>query len=186
MQPTSSFIIPGLPHVTIRSLSIRYVALEGSGQAHKHSVRSAPRRGSRCFLLPCDCRSARACSVGMIGRVLGISRTPSDSSFSSACCVLTSFLALSRTMLLLVVTLAVAILCVVYIRSNDAKLDRLPPEALAISPKRWTTEDINTCHASLKDGPSSLFEGKLPPKTGRRYIVIGGVRVISDHTTCCN
>ncbi|KAF7797652.1 hypothetical protein EIP86_008852 [Pleurotus ostreatoroseus] len=77
-------------------------------------------------------------------------------------------------MLLLVLTLAVAILCVVYIRSNDAKLDRLPPEALAISPKRWTTEDINTCHASLKDGPSSLFEGKLPPKTGRRYIVIGG------------
>ena len=81
-------------------------------------------------------------------------------------------------------TLAVAILCAVYIRSNDAKLDRLPPETLAISPKRWTTEDINTCHASLKDGPSSLFEGKLPLQTGRRFIVIGGVRTVFDHVTC--
>ena len=71
----------------------------------------------------------------------------------------------------------IPLLAFIYIRINDAKLTRLPPEALAISPHRWTDEEILETYARLKDGPKSLFEGKLPPKTGRRYIVTGGVRM---------
>lgn len=72
----------------------------------------------------------------------------------------------------------IPLLAFIYIRINDAKLTRLPPDALAISPHRWTDEEILETYAKLKDGPKSLFEGgKLPPKTGRRYIVTGGVRM---------
>lgn len=70
--------------------------------------------------------------------------------------------------------LAILFLPVLYIRLNDAKLECLPPEAVRISSKRWTKEEIEVCHAGLKDGPVSVLDGKLPPRTGRRYIVVGG------------
>jgi len=66
------------------------------------------------------------------------------------------------------------LLCFSYLLLNDAKLTRLPLEATSISPHRWTEEEIRECHASLVNGPKSVLEGKLPPKTGRRYIVVGG------------
>lgn len=77
----------------------------------------------------------------------------------------------------LLVPFIALVLFVIYILLNDAKLTRTPPEALAISPERWTPEEVKQQHAAMVDGPASLFEGKLPPKTGRRYIVIGGVSV---------
>ncbi|KAI0694963.1 hypothetical protein BC835DRAFT_988614 [Cytidiella melzeri] len=70
--------------------------------------------------------------------------------------------------------LLVPLLCVSYIWLNDAKLTRLPPEAASLSPHRWTDEEIRDCYAGLMDGSKSLLEGKLPPKTDRRYIVVGG------------
>ena len=84
------------------------------------------------------------------------------------------------TWLLLFVILST---CALYTWWNDAKLARIPPEALAISPKRWSADEITACHAKLASGPTSLFEGegKLPPKTGRRYIVVGGVSVFPKH-----
>ena len=75
----------------------------------------------------------------------------------------------------LLAILAVPLLFPLYIWLNDAKLTRLPPEALRISPERWSEEGIRECYASLKDGPTSLLNGQLPPRTGRRYIVVGGV-----------
>lgn len=70
------------------------------------------------------------------------------------------------------------LLCFLYVWLNDAKLTRLPPEAVALSPDRWTEEGIRKRYAELTDGPNSPLEDKLPPKTGRRYIVTGGVRDI--------
>ncbi|GJE86581.1 NAD(P)-binding protein [Phanerochaete sordida] len=70
--------------------------------------------------------------------------------------------------------LALPLLLVLYVKLNDAKLERLPPEAAHISPERWTKEQIKSCYAGLKDGPVSILEGQLPPRTGRRYIVVGG------------
>ncbi|KAI0790443.1 NAD-P-binding protein [Abortiporus biennis] len=62
----------------------------------------------------------------------------------------------------------------IYVVLNDRKLKRLPPEALKVSPNRWTDEDILETYKKLEDSPSSLLEGKLPPKTGRRYVILGG------------
>lgn len=63
-----------------------------------------------------------------------------------------------------------------YIWLNDLKLKRLPPEASSLSPHRWTRETVKEEYekSGLKD-EHSLLEGKLPPQTGRRYIVVGGV-----------
>ncbi|KAI8986719.1 NAD-P-binding protein [Trametes punicea] len=64
-----------------------------------------------------------------------------------------------------------------YVRANDAKLTRLPPEAVAFSPKRWSAEDVErTASSAALAGPSpSIYSPEeLPPKTGRRYIVVGG------------
>ncbi|KAI0659337.1 NAD-P-binding protein [Cubamyces menziesii] len=73
--------------------------------------------------------------------------------------------------------LALPLLLYFYVRANDAKLTRLPPEAVAYSPKRWTVQDVEgtASSAALAGASSSLFSPEeLPPKTGRRYIVIGG------------
>ncbi|KAI0944932.1 hypothetical protein AcV7_001602 [Taiwanofungus camphoratus] len=66
------------------------------------------------------------------------------------------------------------VLFVLYVRGNDAKLSRIPPEAAAFSPDRWTEDELQRTHKSLVGSPKSLLRGKLPPRTGRRYIVIGG------------
>ena len=89
--------------------------------------------------------------------------------------------AVSTTNAAVLALLVVPLLIFLYIRSNDAKLTRLPPEALLISPKRWTEEDIQSCYKTAQDGPVSLLGDKLPPKTGRRYIVIGGVSARRTH-----
>ncbi|EKM56588.1 uncharacterized protein PHACADRAFT_207796 [Phanerochaete carnosa HHB-10118-sp] len=70
--------------------------------------------------------------------------------------------------------LAIPLLLVLYVWLNDAKLEQLPTEAARISPERWTKEKIELCYAGLKDGPISVLDEKLPPRTGRRYIVVGG------------
>jgi hypothetical protein len=62
-----------------------------------------------------------------------------------------------------------------YVWLNDRKLTRQPPEATSLSPHRWTEKEIRECYASLENGPKSILQDKLPPKTGRRYIVTGGV-----------
>ena len=81
-------------------------------------------------------------------------------------------------MALSLVFLAIAfLLFALYIYTNDAKLTRIPPEALALSPERWTEEEIRACYAKLEgQKETKLFDERtLPPRTGRRYIVIGGV-----------
>ncbi|KAH9926777.1 NAD(P)-binding protein [Fomitopsis serialis] len=66
------------------------------------------------------------------------------------------------------------LLLVLYIRLNDAKLGRIPPEAAVLSPKRWTPEEVRRTVDELAASPASLLNEKLPPKTGRRYIITGG------------
>lgn len=87
--------------------------------------------------------------------------------------------ALSTMNTFLLAVLTVSVIAVLYIWLNDAKLTRLPSEAAHISPERWSDETTRECYASMRDSPSSLLDGKLPPSTGRRYIVVGGVSVSS-------
>ncbi|KAI0777240.1 NAD-P-binding protein [Trametes elegans] len=69
------------------------------------------------------------------------------------------------------------LLLYLYIRANDAKLTRLPPAAAASSPHRWSAQDVKQAAAvtaARASSPSLFSPEELPPKTGRRYIVIGG------------
>ncbi|KAJ7487813.1 3-beta hydroxysteroid dehydrogenase/isomerase family-domain-containing protein [Mycena latifolia] len=61
----------------------------------------------------------------------------------------------------------------VYIKLNDQRLTHIPKDALAFSPARCTPEDVHETAAQLLKSPISIVD-QLPPKTGRRYIVVGG------------
>lgn len=67
----------------------------------------------------------------------------------------------------------ILLLCA-YVRINDTKLLIIPERALALSPQRCSPSDVLADSDRLKTSPISL-DGQLPPKTGRRYIVVGGV-----------
>jgi hypothetical protein len=71
--------------------------------------------------------------------------------------------------------LFLVLLLYLYIRLNDAKTMRLPDEvASAFSPHRISAKDALEAAATSE---TRRFDSKtfLPPKTGRRYIVVGGV-----------
>ncbi|KAJ7637165.1 NAD(P)-binding protein [Roridomyces roridus] len=61
----------------------------------------------------------------------------------------------------------------VYTVLNDYRLTRIPQDALAFSPTRTTPEDVRKTAVKLSAAPISIAD-QLPPKTGRRYIVVGG------------
>lgn len=68
------------------------------------------------------------------------------------------------------------LLLILYIRLNDSRLKSIPPDALAVSPKRWTEADVRSTAARLDKAPLSVRD-QLGPRTGRRYIVVGGVSI---------
>ncbi|CAA7267670.1 unnamed protein product [Cyclocybe aegerita] len=49
----------------------------------------------------------------------------------------------------------------------------VPPEALALSPHRWTVSEIRNAASQISQTPLNTLP-YLPPATGRRYIVVGG------------
>ncbi len=76
--------------------------------------------------------------------------------------------------------LLLALLLYLYIRLNDAKLMKLPDEvASAFSPHRISARDALEAAA---ESETTSFDSRtfLPPRTGRRYIVVGGVCSISQ------
>jgi hypothetical protein len=67
------------------------------------------------------------------------------------------------------------LLLYIYIRINDAKLMNLPHDtAKAFSPDRITEDEIKRTFLRMQKNPISVLD-RLPPKTGRNYIVVGGV-----------
>jgi nucleoside-diphosphate-sugar epimerase len=63
----------------------------------------------------------------------------------------------------------------IYVKLNDRKLERIPPQVLAISPHRTSPSDAVQLARRLAALPTPLsVDDQLPPRTGRRYIVIGG------------
>jgi hypothetical protein len=79
--------------------------------------------------------------------------------------------------------LGLILLLVLYIRRNDRRLMSIPLEALQFSLKRCTPKDVNiTAERLAHSEPLSKKDyASLPPKTGRRYIVVGGVRSLFHH-----
>ncbi|KAF5390106.1 hypothetical protein D9757_003849 [Collybiopsis confluens] len=68
-----------------------------------------------------------------------------------------------------------ALLLVAYISINDAALGRIPTRVAEAAPenKRWRKADFEEVSKRLDENPIRI-EDALPPKTGRRYIVVGG------------
>lgn len=61
---------------------------------------------------------------------------------------------------------------------NDRKLGQLPPKAvLMFSPERLTPQGVRAAAEALSKNPV-VMKNFLPQKTGRRYIVVGGVGTI--------
>lgn len=74
-----------------------------------------------------------------------------------------------------VILLFAAILLVyLYGKLNDAKLTKVPPEVRAQASTDFSPENIRLTAARLKEFPVQIGN-HLPPRTGRRYIVVGGV-----------
>jgi hypothetical protein len=82
--------------------------------------------------------------------------------------------------------LSIALLLYFYIRLNDAKLMHLPRDvASAFSPQRINARDaLEAAAAARREKPTPEPKAFLPPRTGRRYIVIGGVRIMSLGNVC--
>lgn len=65
-------------------------------------------------------------------------------------------------------------LFVFYVRKNDERITRIPNAALALSPTRCTPSHVKSMANHLADSPIANYD-KLGSKTGRRYIIVGGV-----------
>lgn len=67
-------------------------------------------------------------------------------------------------------------LLALYIYTNDQKITRLPDNWQSLTTKtRVTPDDVHATAARLAQGQPLSINSQLPPKTGRRYIVVGGV-----------
>lgn len=77
---------------------------------------------------------------------------------------------------------ALPVLLFLYVRANDAKITLPHPAAVALSPERWTLDEVKRTaeaqEARVGSSPSLFAPEELPPKTGRRYIVVGGVSAL--------
>ena len=67
------------------------------------------------------------------------------------------------------------LLLVLYIYWNDRRLIQIPPRVLHLSSKRHTTLDVHAEAERLAASTPIEDTEKIPPKTGRRYIIVGGV-----------
>ena len=74
----------------------------------------------------------------------------------------------------LIIFLMTLLLAHLYAKLNDAKLTKVPSEVRALATCDFSPENIRLTAARLKESPLQI-NSRLPPRTGRRYIVVGGV-----------
>ncbi|TFK99998.1 NAD-P-binding protein [Pterulicium gracile] len=75
--------------------------------------------------------------------------------------------------MLVSICLALLALLVSYIYWNDRAIHHVPKEVLGVSPHRWTPEEVKEAYKRQLSSPQDILP-RLPPKTGRKYIVVGG------------
>ncbi|KAF8527946.1 NAD(P)-binding protein [Hysterangium stoloniferum] len=73
-------------------------------------------------------------------------------------------------------TAAVLLTLAAYLLHVNRALSSVPREALSIYPGRFNNADIREAYDRLSNNPISP---ELPPKTGRRYVVVGGAGFLS-------
>jgi hypothetical protein len=79
---------------------------------------------------------------------------------------------------MLSILLSLLILVALYIVINDSKIRLTPKEATKHSPTRWTDEDLARFMDSDPPQVDLVAGGYLGEQTGRRYIIVGGVRIL--------
>lgn len=60
-----------------------------------------------------------------------------------------------------------------YLTHVNTAMKRVPQESLALSPNRWTTQEIKAAYKKSIETPVDV-EKSIPPKQSRRYVVVGG------------
>jgi hypothetical protein len=73
-----------------------------------------------------------------------------------------------------ILSLTILLLAYLYGKLNDAKLTKVPPEVRAEATCDFSPENILLTATRLKESPLQIAS-RLPPRTGRRYIIVGGV-----------
>ncbi|KAI2619242.1 NAD(P)-binding protein [Hypoxylon sp. NC1633] len=68
---------------------------------------------------------------------------------------------------------ALLALGVAWVWKLNSAMKQTPPEVLAVSPHRWTDQEIRDTYQRIKANPINWAK-HLPPKPDRRYIVTGG------------
>ncbi|KAJ8087286.1 hypothetical protein PM082_006116 [Marasmius tenuissimus] len=66
---------------------------------------------------------------------------------------------------------------ILYVWLNDKAVRHVPRSVLDLSPRRWTSDDFKRVVKNLGNEVDTMEERKkvqTPPKTGRRYIIVGG------------
>ena len=82
---------------------------------------------------------------------------------------------MEKMLTLFVIFFLVMVTVFLYGYLNDKKLGQLPPELTQIySPTRLTPQNVRAAAKALSRNPV-VMKNFLPPKTGRRYVVVGGV-----------
>lgn len=71
------------------------------------------------------------------------------------------------------IALGLAAAALLYLWKINLAMSTTPPEALRISPDRWTPEQVKRTFERLEKEPID-WTPHLPPKLDRRYIVVGG------------
>ena len=74
----------------------------------------------------------------------------------------------------LILSLTALLFVYLYGKLNDKKLTKVPPEVKAQASSDFSPESIRLTAARLKQSPLQI-NNLLPPRTGRRYIIVGGV-----------
>ena len=67
----------------------------------------------------------------------------------------------------------IVVLLVIYLQKVNNGMSAVPADALALSPTRWTIDTIKESYNAYTSSPKNM-SSYLPPRTGNRYIVVGG------------
>ncbi|KAL4751872.1 hypothetical protein BDW72DRAFT_82436 [Aspergillus terricola var. indicus] len=81
--------------------------------------------------------------------------------------------------MLAVVTLCIAAIGFLYLNHVNNALYNVPEEARRLSPHRWTADQIKAAYKKAVQSPIDVTKS-LPPKQGRRYIVVGGSGLVGN------
>ena len=75
--------------------------------------------------------------------------------------------------MLAVIALCIAAIGFIYLNHVNKAMYNVPEEARRQSPHRWTVDQIKAAYKKAVQSPIDVTKS-LPPKQGRRYIVVGG------------